>query len=60
MTKTVRAEAETGTGTPEPRIRARNEDKILRAAVDLFAARGSHGTHVREIALASGLPRPSR
>ncbi len=60
MTKTVRAEAETGTGTPEPRIRARNEDKILRAAVDLFAATGFRGAHVKEIARVCGLPRPSR
>ena len=41
----------------EPRIRARNKERILRAAVDLFAARSFHGTHVKEIAAASGLPK---
>ena len=44
----------------EPRSRVRNEETMLCAAVDLFAARGSHGTHIKEIALASGRPRPSR
>ena len=55
MTKTIHAGA--GTETPEPRIRARNEERILRAAVDLFADKGFHGTHVKEIARASGLPK---
>ena len=59
MTMTVRADVEES-DAPEPQIRARNEERILRAAVDLFAARGSHGTHIKEIALASGRPRPSR
>ena len=55
MTKTIRAGA--GTETPEPRIRARNEERILRAAVDLFADKSFHGTHVKEIARVSGLPK---
>ena len=53
MTKKARADAETSA----PRIRARNEQKILRAAVGLFADKGFHGTHVKEIAEASGLPK---
>ena len=59
MTKTVRADVEEA-DAPEPRIWTRNEERILRTAVDLFAARGFHGTLVKETALASGLPRPSR
>ena len=55
MTKTMRAEA--GNDAPEPRIRARNKERILRAAVDLFADKSFHGTHVKEIAQASGLPK---
>ena len=55
MAKTLRAEA--GRDAPEPRIRARNEERILNAAVDLFADKSFHGTHVKEIALASGLPK---
>ncbi len=52
MTKTKRADAG---GTP--RIRARNEEKILRAAVGLFADKSFHGTHMKEIARVSGLPK---
>ena len=47
------AEAEPAT----PRIRARNEERILRAAVGLFADKGFHGTHIKEIAQACGLPK---
>ncbi len=52
MTKTKRADAG---GTP--RIRARNEERILRAAVGLFADKSFHGTHMKEIARVSGLPK---
>ena len=55
MTRTVGAEA--GNDAPEPGIRARNKERILNAAVDLFADKGFHGTHVKEIAQASGLPK---
>ena len=41
----------------ETRIRARNEEKILRAAVGLFAARGFDGTRIKDIAESSGLPK---
>lgn len=54
MTKTKRADAG---AAPEPRIRARNEEKILRAAVGLFADKSFHGTHIKEIARVSGLPK---
>ncbi len=43
--------------TPELRIRARNEEKILRAAVGLFADKSFHGTHIKEIARVCGLPK---
>ncbi len=46
-----------GTKPPEARIRARNEAKILKAAVNLFATKGFDGTHIKEIALLSGLPK---
>ena len=59
MAKTARTDVEES-DAPEPQIRARNEERILRAAVDLSAARGFHGIHVKEIALANGRPRPSR
>ena len=52
MAKTKRADAG---GTP--RIRARNEERILRAAVGLFADKSFHGTHMKEIARVSGLPK---
>ena len=55
MAKAIRADADSA--APEPRIRARNEERILRAAVDLFADKSFHGTHVKEIAEASGLPK---
>lgn len=42
---------------PEERIRARNEARILRAAVDLFARKGFDGTRIAEIAEASELPK---
>lgn len=41
----------------EARIRARNETKILRAAVELFARKGFDGTRVTEIAERCGLPK---
>ena len=55
MAKAVRADLERE--APTPRIRARNEEKILRAAVGLFADKSFHGTHVKEIAKVSGLPK---
>ncbi len=55
MTKSVRTDAEAEPSTP--RIRARNEERILRAAVGLFADKGFHGTHVKEIARVCGLPK---
>ena len=55
MAKAVRSDPERE--APTPRIRARNEEKILRAAVGLFADRSFHGTHVKEIAKVSGLPK---
>ena len=55
MAKAVRADPERE--APTPRIRARNEEKILRAAVGLFADKSFHGTHVKEIAKVSGLPK---
>ncbi len=42
---------------PEERIRARNEAKILKAAVDLFSRKGFYGTSITEIASISGLPK---
>ena len=42
---------------PETRIRARNEAKILRAAVGLFAAKGYDGTRFKDIAERSDLPK---
>ena len=53
MTKTMRAEA-ASTG-PEPRMPARNKERMSNAAVNLFAAKGFHGTPMEEIAQASGL-----
>ena len=55
MAKAMRADERKE--TPEPRIRARNEEKILRAAVGLFADKSFHGTHIKEIARVSGLPK---
>ena len=55
MAKAMRAGPERE--APTPRIRARNEEKILRAAVGLFADKSFHGTHVKEIARVSGLPK---
>ncbi len=55
MAKAERADPERE--APTPRIRARNEEKILRAAVGLFADKSFHGTHVKEIAKVSGLPK---
>ena len=46
-----------GGRTAETRIRARNEAKILRAAVGLFAAKGFDGTRIKDIAEESGLPK---
>jgi TetR/AcrR family transcriptional regulator len=43
--------------SPEERIRARNEAKILKAAVELFARKGLDGTRIAEIAEASELPK---
>ncbi|WP_187969700.1 TetR/AcrR family transcriptional regulator [Aquibium microcysteis] len=45
------------TRAPEERIRARNEARILKAAVELFARKGFDGTRIAEIAEASGLPK---
>ncbi len=42
---------------PEERIRARNEARILKAAVELFARKGLDGTRIAEIAEASELPK---
>ena len=42
---------------PEERIRARNEARILKAAVELFSRKGFDGTRTVEIAEASGLPK---
>ena len=55
MGKTMRAEARND--VPEPRIRARNKERILNAAVALFADKGFHGTQMKEIAQASDLPK---
>ena len=49
--------AESGSERPEPRIRARNKERILNAAVDLFADKGFHGTRMEEVAQASSLPK---
>ena len=57
VSKTKPGRAVARSEEPEPRIRARNEERILRAAVDLFADKGFHGTHVKEIAAVSGLPK---
>ena len=54
MTKTS---ADAGGRAPETRIRARNEAKILHAAVGLFAAKGYDGTRFKDIAERSGLPK---
>ncbi len=42
---------------PEERIRARNEKKILSAAVELFSRKGFDGTRIAEIADVSALPK---
>ncbi|MGO4841980.1 TetR family transcriptional regulator, partial [Rhizobiaceae sp. 2RAB30] len=42
-----------GRKNPEERIRARNEAKILKAAVELFSRKGFDGTRIAEIAEAS-------
>ena len=55
MAKAMRADERKE--TPELRIRARNEEKILRAAVGLFADKSFHGTHIKEIARVCGLPK---
>ena len=55
MAKAVRANVRKE--APEPPIRARNEEKILSAAVGLFADKSFHGTHIKEIARVSGLPK---
>ena len=44
-------------GSSEGGIRARNEERILGAAVHLFAAKGFDGTRLGEIATSCGLPR---
>ena len=54
---TKRAQANAGAAPPTLRIRARNEERILRAAVGLFADKSFHGTHIKEIAKVSGLPK---
>lgn len=41
----------------EQRIRARNEAKILKSAVELFSRKGFDGTRIAEIAQASDLPK---
>lgn len=46
-----------GRKNPEERIRARNEAKILKAAVELFSRKGYDGTRIAEIAEASELPK---
>ncbi|BCH23922.1 TetR/AcrR family transcriptional regulator [Mesorhizobium sp. L-8-3] len=46
-----------GRKNPEERIRARNEAKILKAAVELFSRKGFDGTRIAEIAEASELPK---
>jgi len=53
----VASTARAGGKAPEERIRARNEAKILRAAVDVFAAKGFDGTRITEIAALCGLPK---
>ena len=55
MARAVRVDS--GKDAPGPRIRARNEEKILGAAVGLFADKSFHGTHIKEIARVSGLPK---
>ena len=55
MPKTMRTGA--GNDGPETRIRARNKERILNAAVVLFADKSFHGTRMEEIAQASGLPK---
>jgi AcrR family transcriptional regulator len=45
------------TPAPEKRIRARNEARILAAAVRIFAAKGFDGTSIAEIAGLAGLPK---
>lgn len=54
---TKRAQTGAGAEPATPRIRARNEERILRAAVGLFADKGFHGTHIKEIARVCGLPK---
>ncbi len=40
----------------EPRIRARNEAKIRRAAIDVFSRKGFDGARMADISRLSGLP----
>ncbi|PSJ57161.1 TetR family transcriptional regulator [Mesorhizobium soli] len=44
-------------GVSEDRIRARNVQKILSAAVEVFSRKGLDGARIVEIAKASGLPK---
>jgi len=44
-------------GANEERIRARNERKILKAAIDVFSRKGFDGTRISEIADRAGLPK---
>ena len=53
----TKARPNAGRGAAETRIRARNEAKILHAAVGLFAAKGYDGTRFKDIAEGSGLPK---
>jgi TetR/AcrR family transcriptional regulator len=49
--------ARPGGKNPEDRVGARNREKILRAAVDVFARKGLDGTRIQEIADQCGLPK---
>lgn len=40
----------------EPRVRARNEAKTLRAAIDVFSRKGFDGARIADISRLSGLP----
>lgn len=42
---------------PEERIRARNVERILKAAIEVFGRKGFDGARVAEIAAACGLPK---
>lgn len=53
----ARQAARSGAKNPEDKVGAKNREKILRAAVDVFARKGFDGTRIQEIADQCDLPK---